>query len=314
MFEIKRYTSADAAFWNDFVERSKNGTFLFNRNYMDYHSDRFSDNSLMFYLDGELYAMLPANRRGDTLYSHQGLTYGGLITNEKASAAGVVSLFTELIEYLKAEGIKTVIYKATPWIYHRLPAEEDLYALFKVCHAQLIACDISSTIDLANAPRWSHGRIYDANKARRNGITIRRADSPEAFWHILDGNLTAKYGVHPVHSLEELKLLTSRFPENIRTYEALLNDTVLGGTVLYINRDIVHTQYISASPEGKRQHALDLLFDFLIHEEFKNMKYLDFGKSTEEGGTILNESLIFQKEGFGGRGMCYSTFQLTIDN
>ena len=52
MFEIIRYTPDKANEWNKFIAKSKNGTFLFDRNYMDYHSDRFHDYSLLFYREG----------------------------------------------------------------------------------------------------------------------------------------------------------------------------------------------------------------------------------------------------------------------
>ena len=74
MLEIVRYTPDQKQAWNDFVSRSKNGTFLLDRNYMDYHADRFTDHSLMVYRRDKLYALLPGNIAGDTFYSHQGLT------------------------------------------------------------------------------------------------------------------------------------------------------------------------------------------------------------------------------------------------
>ena len=83
MFEIKIYDGKAAIEWNEFIDKSRNGTFLFNRNYMDYHADRFQDFSLMAYKKNKLYAVLPANRVGDVLYSHQGLSYGGFITSSK---------------------------------------------------------------------------------------------------------------------------------------------------------------------------------------------------------------------------------------
>ena len=124
MFEIRRYTEADKAAWDAFVAQSKNGTFLFFRDYMDYHRDRFDDHSLMFYLDGRLYALLPANRVGETLYTHQGLSYGGLVMSSENTTAHVCTLFAELNVWLRDEGFSRVVYKAVPWIYHRLPSEE----------------------------------------------------------------------------------------------------------------------------------------------------------------------------------------------
>ena len=42
------------------------------------------------------------------------------------------------------------------------------------------------------------------------------------------------------------------------------------------------------------------------------MKYIDFGKSTEGNGSILNEGLISQKEGFGGRTFVYQTWSINV--
>src|SRR3712207_3824641 len=120
MFEIRRYTAEDGAQWNQFVAKSRQGTFLFARGYMDYHSNRFCDHSLMIYLKGRLYALLPANEHDHTLYSHQGLTYGGLLTRADATVANMVTLFTELNHYLASQGFQKVLYKAIPPIYHTL--------------------------------------------------------------------------------------------------------------------------------------------------------------------------------------------------
>lgn len=137
MFDIVRYSADRKREWNTFVFAARNATFLIDRNYMDYHSDRFADHSLMFYKGGALYAVMPANESGGVFYSHQGLTYGGLIMADTVTAADTVSLFSELNAYLAGCGIHKVVYKAIPWIYHRVPSEEDVYAIFRVCGAQL---------------------------------------------------------------------------------------------------------------------------------------------------------------------------------
>lgn len=313
MFEITRYTADRKEEWDGFVKTSKNGTFLLDRNYMDYHSTRFEDHSLMFYRDGRLYAMLPANVKDGVLYSHQGLTYGGLVMHEDASAANIATLFGELNALLKDEGISKVVYKPTPWIYHLLPSEEDLYALFKVCKARISARDISSTIIFDNRIKWHRDRRYGVNKARNNGVSVRRSDDLAAFWHVLDLNLGNKYGVKPVHTVEEMTLLKSRFPDNILLYVAEKDGETLGGTVLYVTNQVIHAQYISASPEGKRLRVIDAIYEVILNHDFADFRlYFDFGKSTENLGTYLNENLIYQKEGFGARGVCYDTYEWDI--
>ncbi len=311
-FEIRRYAPENKAEWNAFAGASKNGTFLFDRNYMDYHADRFSDFSLMFYLKGRLYALLPANKDGQTLVSHGGLTYGGLVTDTSATAAGVVQLFDSLVKYLAAQGFNTFIYKAIPWIYHRHPAEEDLYALFRTGRARLLACDISSTIIPSRPLKWHRDRRYGINRCRNNGVEVNQSDDYAAFWQVLDGNLMATYGVHPVHSLDEMLLLKSRFPRNIVLYTATKDGQTLGGTVLYLTPQVVHAQYISASQEGKHLRVIDAIYDRILNEDFAMCPIFDFGKSTEDHGHVLNESLIYQKEGFGARGVCYDTYEIAL--
>lgn len=62
------------------------------------------------------------------------------------------------------------------------------------------------------------------------------------------------YQAHPVHTLQEMSRLKTSFPDNIKLYVAREESgKMLGGTVLYISRKVVHTQYISASEEGKRR-------------------------------------------------------------
>ena len=312
MVEIRLYSPQCEAEWNAFVDRSKNGTFLLDRRYMDYHSDRFADSSLMVYRDGRLFALLPANRVGARLCSHGGLTYGGLLTGTDATAQAVIEAFEAINAFLRSEGITGVTYKAIPWIYHRVPAEEDLYALFRVCGARLVAREISSAIILPHRLKWHRDRRYGINRCRNNGVEISRSDDFEAFWPLLDDNLMRSHGVHPVHSLDEIRLLKGRFERSIVLYVARREGVVLGGTVLYITPQVVHAQYISASPEGKALRVIDAIYNKILNEDFADGLYFDFGKSTEDCGRVLNTSLIYQKEGFGGRGVCYDTYEWDV--
>lgn len=296
--------------WDRFVSASKNGTFLFLRDYMDYHSDRFEDSSLIFKENNSITALLPACRVGNSLVSHAGLTYGGLILNSKATTSGVLHIFDEIISYLRKEGFSDFIYKPVPYIYHDIPAEEDLYALFRN-DARLTVRNVSSVIDLKNRLKMRDIRKYGIRKASKLGIEIKESSDYKSFWNILQRNLSEKYNSTPVHSFEEIEVLSSKFPENIILSAAFMDEEIIAGTVLYVTPTVVHTQYISASPLGKETGALDLLFDNML-KKFNNRKYFDFGTSNEDGGRRLNESLIYQKEGFGGRAVCYDTYLLKI--
>lgn len=312
MFEIKKYDIADRQEWDSFIGKSKNGTFLFKRGYMEYHNDRFEDYSLLVYDNKKLRAVLPANVKDDILQSHGGLTYGGLISDGCMTTETAMEVFSEINKYLLEQGIEKVVYKPTPWIYHTLPAEEDLYAIIQVCGAKLISREISSTVYLPNRPKFSQLRRRCVNKARRNGIIVRESNDVATFWNILNANLEGRYGVSPIHTEKELSLLASRFPDSIKLFMAYDGEEALGGTLVFVMNEIVHTQYIAASPKGKTVGALDMVFDELINEEFSNYRFLDFGKSTEHHGIWLNKNLIHQKEGFGGRGVCYDVYEWNV--
>ena len=310
MFDIRRYTPDRKALWDTFVAQSKNGTFLFFRDYMDYHSDRFEDSSLMIYHKSSLYALLPANRRGETLYSHQGLTYGGLLMTEHCKTAEVRDAFRAVNEVLHQAGVRRVVYKHIPWVYAKLPAEEDMFALSNVCRASLLSRDVASVVILNRRLPFSELRRRCLRKAEKAGLTIKESQDCSAFWYLLEKNLKEKYGARPVHTLGEITLLKSRFPEHIRLYVVYKSETILGGTLLYMDSQTAKTQYISANEEGRRVGALDLLFAKLLEKCSENgVKYFDFGTSNHPENDDLNDSLIFQKEGFGGRAVCYDTYE-----
>ncbi len=310
MFKIVRYTAERADEWNAFVAQSKNGTFLHDRRYMDYHADRFVDCSLMIYdAKGCLFALLPANRVGDTLYSHQGLTYGGLLLTGRATADAVCQTMADMNEHLRQQGIRSVVCKTIPWIYTAIPAEEPLYAFTQVCHATLKYRDVASVVSLDHQLTLSELRRRGKKKAERHGVRIAYSDDFQTFWQILTENLQVKYGSHPVHTIQEITLLRNRFPDSIRLYAAYEGNEMIAGTVLYVTPRVVKTQYISASLRGKEVGALDLLFASLLSCPPTNLAYLDLGTSALDHSTALKLPLIFQKEGFGARAICYDTYE-----
>ena len=322
MMTVVAYSPERRKDWNAFVVLSKNATFLFDRDYMDYHADRFVDASLMvFDRRGRLFALFPANRVGEHVFSHQGLTYGGLVIDRQATAVNVCEAMKAVNGFLCSQGVTMVTYKAVPYIYDTLPADEPLYALTEVCHARLINRDIASVVCLTDRLPFAELRRRGQKKAQRSGVTIAYSDDLTAFWHILTDNLQAKYGAHPVHTLDEILLLHQRFPDNIRLLAAFHDGRMVAGTLLYVTPRVVKTQYISASPEGKAVGALDLLFAMLLSPQSSLLSpptshlsplFIDLGTSALDHSTELRQPLIFQKEGFGARAVCYDTYEWTL--
>lgn len=310
-FELIPYSPMMKKEWDKFITLSKNATFLLMRDYMDYHTERFSDLSLVFLRNGAIYALLPACRSGDTIYSHAGLTYAGLIMNAKCTASGVLDIFALLQDHLRHEGIRNLIYKPIPHIYHSLPAEEDLYALFR-SGATLSARNIASVISRRHRIKFRDIRKSGIRKATKSGLNVCESSDFKSFWKILSDNLDNKYGASPVHSIDEIEKLSGLFPSNIRLFGAFLGNEMIAGVVIFLSSRVAHCQYISANTTGKSLGALDLIFDRLINYIFADIEYFDFGTSNENGGKILNSSLIYQKEGFGARAVCYDTYELNV--
>lgn len=285
---------------------------MFYRDYMDYHSESFKDHSLMIYNSKDkLIALLPANKVDRVIHSHQGLTFGGFIVDDKIKTTEMLEVFITVKSFLRDAGIEKLIYKCIPYIYHDKPSEEDRYALF-VNDASLVRRDVTSTIDLYEPPRYSKGRKWSINKAKKENILVCESSDYAAFWELLETVLQENHSAKPVHTLDEIKLLASRFPNNIRLFLAKKDSVILSGAIIYENKNIAHTQYLANSNEGRDVGALDLIVDYLLTEYYKDKRYFDFGISCEQAGRFLNAGLIAQKEGFGARPVVHDFYELIL--
>jgi hypothetical protein len=298
--------------WDAFVDASKNGVFLFRRGYMDYHADRFPDASLLLFDGDALAAVLPATARdGATVSSHAGLTFGGLVTSTRMRTTVALETFAALRAHYAARGFQRLLYKAVPHIYHRVPADEDLYALFRL-GARLVKREPTSAILLQEPVPFSKGRRWSAKQARRRGVEIRWTDDYDTFMAIEAHVLGSKYGLIPVHSAGELAMLARRFPQNISLMAAFLDGEMIAGVVTYESAVVAHAQYMAASDTGKQCGALDLILEHLITRHFAAKRVFDFGISCEQDGRVLNEGLIGNKEGFGARTVMHDLYELDL--
>jgi hypothetical protein len=298
--------------WNAFVDRSKNGTFLHRRDFLEYHQHRFADASQLVFDEEGLLALFPAHRDHDHLVSHAGLSYGALVTDARMTAVRMLQVFDELRTHLLRTGIRQVSYKTIPYIYHRTPADEDLYALFRA-GARLARRDLLTVVDRQGRLPMRSGRCDGHRKALRAGVRVLEGTDYAAFWRVLEAHLRERYDAAPVHSLAEIELLASRFPGAVRLHVALDGDEVVAGCVVFASTQVAHVQYIAADARGRRVGALDKLFFELIEDVYAGWRYFDFGASTLRQGRELNEGLAFQKEGFGGRTVVHDFYEWDLD-
>lgn len=313
-YTVKKYDQNDFAIWNDFLAKAKNATFLFHRNFMQYHQDRFEDFSLLVFENEKLLAVLPANKEGDLVYSHQGLTYGGLVYKDQTKLSTVLAVFQSVLFFLNESGIQKLIVKTLPSIYHLKPAEEILYVLF-VAQGKLIRRDSLSVIDLSQKNTVSKIRKRGFQKAVSNQLYIKEENDFELFWNeILIPNLDKKHKAIPVHSLEEIIRLKVLFPDNIRQFNVYFEDKIMGGTTVFETETVAHCQYISKLEQDDRLGSLDFLYQHLIQERYTTKRFFDFGISNESQGKKLNEGLSYWKESFGASTIIHDFYEVETSN
>lgn len=311
---IERYKSKHFEIWNKFIAKSKNGIFMFNRNFMDYHKDRFKDHSLLFFKENNLVAVLGMSEHDNELISHGGLTYGGFIVDDNMKQHIMNDCFELLIQYAKINNYNTIYYKRIPHIFCKQVSEEDRYSLF-LKKANLVRIEPATVINLKNPLKMTKGRKAQISRARREGVIVKEIIGNEGYLKFMDleNEVLSKYhNTKAVHSGEEISLLAARFPDNIKLFGAFFDNKMIAGSVVFEYDEVVHTQYLAANDFARRIGALDLVI-FILMEKYKfNKKWLDFGISTENNGLVLNEGLIAQKEGFGGRSCTYEMWKIDI--
>ncbi|MDT0559246.1 GNAT family N-acetyltransferase [Ichthyenterobacterium sp. W332] len=281
---------------------------------MDYHSDLFSDHSLLIYKDKTLLGLLPANLKDGKLYSHQGLTYGGLILTVTIKFKYVLECFKTLLQYLENEGIKELVVKQIPSIYCSHPSAELDYIFYKL-NAELYRKDILSVIATTTEDiKFSKDRLDGVKRGVKNNLIVKEEYTFDDFWNvILIPNLDRKHKTKPVHSLDEIKLLKQRFPNNIRQFNVYKDNELVAGTTIFETKNVAHSQYISGNSKKNMLGSLDFLHNHLLCNVFNRKAFFDFGISHDNDGKV-NEGLLYWKEGFGARSITQDFYEIDTTN
>ena len=308
IYLIKKYTDTYKESWDDFVANSKNATFLFQRDFMEYHADRFEDFSLMVFKDDTLIAVFPGNRVASVLYSHQGLSYGGLVLPKKINFNDVLESVKTILKFISENGIVSCVIKQLPKMYHLLPADEMEFILF-ILKAKLLRRDMASVVRLGSGLEYATLRKRQIKKATAKKLRYQQEHDFTTFWEeVLTPNLKQSYGLDPVHSLVEIANLKNKFPNHIKQYNVYFEDELLAGCTVFETPKVAHVQYVSTKKENDLG-ALDFLMDKLINEVYVKKEYFDFGISNENNGKNINEGLYNWKQGFGASPMVHDFYE-----
>lgn len=313
-FKVNIYSSANKPEWDEFVSHSNCDTFLFLRDFMDYHKDRFQDSSLMIYKDSKLVALLPANKENGILFSHQGLTYGGLVYKKVLKSSDVIGIWYAILKFLHQNAFSTLLLKELPYVYLENSVNNPIpYILFKT-EANCKRVDMHSIIDLEQY-KLSSSRKEGIKRGKKAGLVVKETEELESFWNdILIPNLKLKHGVIPVHSLSEIHMLKSKFTNYIRQFNVYKQDKIIAGTTVFEMKNITHCQYISGDNSKNSSGSLDFLHGHLIANVFNTKKFFSFGTSNINAGQHVNAGLQFWKEGFGARSITQGFFEIRTKN
>ncbi len=313
-YTVRRYHSDDAALWNAFVGNAKNATFLFHRDYMEYHADRFQDYSLLVFEKENLISILPANRVENTVFSHKGLTYGGFVFGAEIKLGEAINITKSVLKFLCQNQIDCFQLKLIPSIYNAFFSEEIEYALF-LAQAQLIRRDCLSVIDKKKPFFVTKTRKESIRRGEKNHLVIKEELKFDLFWNeILISNLDKKHNAKPVHSAEEIIKLQQKFPDNIRHFNVYYKDNIVAGTTVFVTDQVAHPQYISGNEQKNELGSLDFLYHHLITEVFNDKAYFDFGPSHEDNGRKINNGILFWKESFGAKTTVQDYYEVATAN
>jgi len=313
----RAYDAAADEEWDALVADAPMGTFLHSRRFLGYHGERFVDRSLLLHDDrSRLLGVFPAAQDPNDarrVVSHPGSTYGGLLHRGDLAGARAVEALETVRDAYAAVGVDTLVYKAVPHVYHRRPSADDVYALHRL-GARLVRCDLSCAIDVADRRARSERRRRGERKAAERGVTVAHgSERVDELWAVVEENLAREHDARPTHTLAELQLLLSLFPEAIEIVTATLDGSVVAGVVLFDSPRVVHAQYIASSEVGRDVSALDAVFEHCIeHARRSGARFFDFGISTEDEGRVLNETLYKFKSEFGGGGVAHEFFELDL--
>lgn len=308
---VRRYTENDKTDWDSLVSKSKNATFLFHRDFMEYHQDRFKDHSLLLVKGEKLVAVFPAHTEGNRLSSHMGLTYGGLIS-DRTDTASQIDYFDALIRYLKSHDFEGLYLKCMPAFLQENYTSALEFAAFKK-GAKLQRRDLNFVVDLQDPLNIHKSKLKKLKALDSDDYQIIQTSDFNAFWkELLIPVLKATYDTEPVHSLEEIQRLSATFPDNIIQYNVVYQGELVAGMTLFVDGGVVKSQYGVNNDLGKETRALDYLYWRLL-ERYQELefRYFDMGTTTDSAGNF-NHGLTRYKEEFGARPMNLDHYLLTL--
>lgn len=291
-FKLVPYEQFLKADWDFVLDNSAENLFLFKREFMEYHKDRFIDSSLMLFKDDKAIGIVPCNIKQEFVFSHQGLSFGGIILIEGLDQDDILIIIEILLKFWNQIGIKKVEIKLIPIIYCGKTQNSIKELLFEKGF-KLQSSVQTFVIDMSTSHKSRVGR-WKLRNSHRKDFQIMEVNDFSGFWnHVLIPLYHERIGVPPTHTVEEINQLKSRNQNHIRQFVISLSDhQILAGITVFEYKSVAKFQYIAATNLGKKLRALDFLMEYLLKTKFARKKYIDLGTVHDPKTGIPQKGLI----------------------
>lgn len=310
-----------------FLSRSDNCTIFHRPSFLAYHDiskfTRFRDfeyqhfifrndkNKISAFIPGASYVSEENKRIYKTpFYS----SYGGIVYDSQFKFADFEKIIDLFIEFLKSENTNEIYFTQTADCYCGEKSEKNNYISyilklkgFELTNIEMIL--VKKTCD--DFTGSFHNTIQrQIKQALNNGIEFRAENKITDESYSLLVKSQSRLGGNPTHSIEELKLISNYFPENIITFSALHKGSIAAGIIGFLgNRNALNTFYIFDDEEQRDIKGMQFVYyNVLNWAKDKNIKFVDFGPATF--GLTPHYSLINYKEKYGSIPMLRNTFTL----
>jgi len=315
---VHEYKPENLKEWEDFVEKSNNGTMFHKMAFLDYHNPgKFNFFHLMFRENGKLIGVLPGGltNNDEVFWSPVGASYGSLVTGDLPFDTNL-RLVDAMMGYFNNQNFREIFLIPPPIIYSQNISQHFEYAmLYRKFDFELHY--ISHSIELKYGKDFMSHFDKTARKTihkilREGRLTIRDSEDYATFHDILLKN-KAKHGVKPTHTLEDMLKLKELMPENLKMMLVYFDDIPIAGTWLFIcNSQVVLCFYNMLLYEYEHLKPIYLIMYETVRWASENgFRWVDIGVSQDtkaEDPMTPSQNLIYFKERFDSRGILRSTF------
>lgn len=303
-YEKKYYTR-----WNNFIDKSLNGTLFHRLDFLDYHGKKFKheEHHLMILKGEEIFGVLPAVKRDNILISPYGSSFGGVVISKKCSLRNAIEVADTLKEYFIKFGLNRVEIVTPPYHYYKEQNHNLTFALERIGF-KTISSEIFNFIELPKTEEEFWENKYQPRgrttfRKYTDDFSVYDSASLDDFYPILVED-KIRHKSKPTHTKAELEYLIKKFPNKIWFDIAVhKNGSRVGICYFKPTPSTVLTFYMAQETNALRLNGKNILVDFGIRKAIhERIKFFDFGGSTI-GYEIQNIGVANFKETFGAIGV-----------